>query len=114
MDGEFYSLYLRKNTYEINNALDALDAQILQTTVLEPILGIKDLRNDQRIAYSHGKKDLAYVKMLVDSGNFAVGFGLLPVDVSEMRQLADEGLRMPPKSTYIEPKLRSGVTIYEF
>lgn len=114
LDGEFYSLYLRKNNYEITNALDALDTQILHKTVLEPILGINNPRNDKRIAYSHGKKDLAYVKMLVDSGEFAVGFGLLPVDTEEMRHIADEGLKMPPKSTYIEPKLRSGVTIYEF
>ncbi|MBT0608611.1 DUF1015 domain-containing protein [Aequorivita echinoideorum] len=114
LDGEFYSLYLRKNNYEIKNALDALDTQILFETVLKPILGIEDLRNDQRIEYAHGKKDLAYVKTAVDSGNFAVGFGLLPVTTEELKKIADEGLRMPPKSTYIEPKLRSGVTVYEF
>lgn len=114
LDGEFYSLHLRKTKYEIKNALDALDTQILYTTILKPLLGIEDLRNDQRIAYSHGKKDLAYVKTVVDSGEFAVGFGLVPVTTEEMKQIADEGLRMPPKSTYIEPKLRSGVTIYEF
>ncbi|MCB0466274.1 MAG: DUF1015 domain-containing protein [Aequorivita sp.] len=114
LDGEFYSLYLRKNKYEINNALDALDTQILYITILKPILGIEDLRNDQRIEYSHGKKDLAYVKTAVDSGTFAVGFGLLPVTTEELKMISDEGLKMPPKSTYIEPKLRSGVTIYEF
>ncbi|QAA80402.1 DUF1015 domain-containing protein [Aequorivita sp. H23M31] len=114
LDGEFYSLHLRKKKYKIENALDALDAQILYTTILKPLLGIKDLRNDQRIEYSHGKKELAYVQTVIDSGNFAVGFGLLPVTTDEMQQIADEGLKMPPKSTYIEPKLRSGVTIYEF
>lgn len=114
LDGAFYSLYLRKNNYQINNALDALDAHILYATILKPILGIEDLRNDHRIEYSHGKNDLAFVKTAVDSGKFAVGFGLLPVTVEEMKQIADEGLKMPPKSTYIEPKLRSGVTIYEF
>ncbi len=114
LDGEFYSLYLRKNNYEIKNALDALDAQILYTTILKPILGIEDLRNDQRIEYAHGKKDLAYVKTVVDSGQFKVGFGLLPVTTEEMKKISDQGLKMPPKSTYIEPKLRSGVTIYEF
>ena len=114
LDGNFYSLYLRKNNYEINNALDALDAQILYNTVLKPLLGIEDLRNDNRIDYSHGKNDLAYVKTVVDKGEFQVGFGLLPVTVEEMKQIADEGLKMPPKTTYIEPKLRSGVTIYEF
>lgn len=114
LDGDFYSLYLRKNNYQISNALDGLDAQILFTTILKPVLGIEDLRNDTRIAYSHGKNDLAYVKTLVDTGAFNVGFGLLPVTTDEMKQIANEGLKMPPKSTYIEPKLRSGVTIYEF
>ena len=114
LDGEFYSLYLRKNNYEIANALDGLDTQILYLTILKPILGIEDLRNDQRISYAHGRNDLAYVKSLVDSGEFEVGFGLIPVNIEEMKHIADEGLKMPPKSTYIEPKLRSGVTIYEF
>ena len=114
LDGEFYSLHLRKGKYQINNALDALDTYILYVTILKPLLGIDDLRNDQRIEYSHGKKDLAYVKTIVDSGTFAVGFGLLPVSTEEMRHIADQGLKMPPKSTYIEPKLRSGVTVYEF
>lgn len=114
LDGEFYSLYLRKDRYTIENALDALDTHILHTTILKPILGIKDVRNDQRIDYAHGKKDLAFVKSLIDSGSFKVGFGLLPVSTQELKQIADEGLTMPPKSTYIEPKLRSGVTIYEF
>ncbi len=114
LDGEFYSLHLRKKKYNIENALDALDSQILYVTILKPLLGIEDLRNDQRIEYSHGKKELAYVKTVVDSGTFAVGFGMLPVTTEEMRKIADEGLKMPPKSTYIEPKLRSGVTVYEF
>lgn len=114
LDGDFYSLYLRKGNYEINNALDALDTQILYTTILAPILNITDVRNDKRIDYSHGKKDLSYVKSVVDKGEFQVGFGLLPITTQELKKIADEGLKMPPKSTYIEPKLRSGVTIYEF
>lgn len=114
LDGNFYSLYLRKDYYKITNALDALDTQILYKLVLAPILGIKDARNDTRIEYSHGKNDLAFVKTAVDKGEFAVGFGLVPITTNEMKQIADEGLKMPPKSTYIEPKLRSGVTIYEF
>ncbi|WP_026449818.1 DUF1015 domain-containing protein [Aequorivita capsosiphonis] len=114
LDGEFYSLHLRKSKYKITNALDALDTHILYVTILKPILGIDDLRTDKRIEYSHGKKDLAYVKTVVDSGTFAVGFGLLPVTTEEMKNIADQGLKMPPKSTYIEPKLRSGVTVYEF
>lgn len=113
LDGEFYSLYLRKNKYQINNALDSLDTYILYVTILKPLLGVEDLRNDQRIDYSHGKKELAYVQTVVDSGAFAVGFGLLPVTTEELKKIADQGLKMPPKSTYIEPKLRSGVTVYE-
>ena len=114
LDGDFYSLYLRKDTYEIDNALQSLDTQILYKLIFEPILGIKDLRNDTRIAYTDGKKDMAFVKTAVDTKEFAVGFGMLPVTTQEMKKIADEGLKMPPKSTYIEPKLRSGITIYEF
>ena len=114
LDGEYYSLHLRKNKYKMENALDALDSQILYSTILKPLLGIENLRNDQRIEYSHGKRELAYVQTLIDSGSFAVGFGMLPITTDELKKIADEGLKMPPKSTYIEPKLRSGVTIYEF
>lgn len=114
LDGEFYSLYLRKDNYVINNALDALDTQILFKTILQPILGIVDVRNDQRLDYSHGKSDLVTIKSKVDSGEFEVGFGLVPIVIDELKSIADEHLTMPPKSTFIEPKLRSGVTIYEF
>ena len=114
LDGEYYSLYLRKEEYEINNSLDTLDVQILFDTILNPILGIKNLRNNDRIEYPHGNSDLAYLKSMIDSNEFAVGFSLLPVTTQELKNVADEGLTMPPKSTFIEPKLRSGITIYEF
>lgn len=114
LDGEFYSLYLRKAIYETNDALEALDVYILYKTILNPILGITDPRNDKRLGYSHGRNDLAHISTLVDSGKYAVGFGLLPITTQEMKKVADEGLAMPPKSTFIEPKLRSGITIYEF
>ena len=114
LDGDFYSLHLRKLNYKTENALSHLDAQVLYKTVLNPILGIGDARSDKRLDYAHGKKGMAYVKGLVDRGEFKVGFGMLPASVSEMKQIANEGLTMPPKSTYIEPKLRSGITIYEY
>ncbi len=114
LDGNYYSLYLRKHEYEINNALDTLDVQILFEAVLKPIIGIKDLRNENRIVYPHGKSDMAHIKSLIDSGEFVVGFSLLPITIQELKNVADEGLTMPPKSTFIEPKLRSGITIYEF
>lgn len=114
LDGEFYSLYLRKTIYKFNDSLSSLDTYILFEKILKPILGIEDLRSDSRISYIHGKNDLVEIKTHVDSGKFAVGFGMLPLTIEEIKQVADEGLTMPPKSTYIEPKLRSGVTIYEF
>ncbi|MEH6536244.1 MAG: DUF1015 domain-containing protein [Psychroserpens sp.] len=114
LDGEFYSLYLRKSLYNFDTTLDALDPQILYNTILKPLLGIEDLRNDIRIDYINGKKDIINVKDKIDNGEFAVGFGMVPVNITEMKHIADDGLKMPPKSTFIEPKLRSGVTIYEF
>lgn len=114
LDGEFYSLYLRKTNYKFTDSLSELDSFILFEKILNPILGIKDLRYDKRIAYIHGRNDLIELKTRIDSGEFAVGFGMLPAQVEEIKQIADENLTMPPKSTYIEPKLRSGLTIYEF
>lgn len=114
LDGEFYSLYLRKTNYKFTDSLSALDTYILYEKLLKPILGIVDLRNDLRISYIHGKNDLMEMKTVIDSGKYAVGFGMLPLTIEEIKQVADEGLIMPPKSTYIEPKLRSGLTIYEF
>lgn len=114
LDGEYYSLHLRKNKYTVRNALEGLDSYILYVTILKPILGIDDLRNDNRMGYAHGKRELAYVQTMVDSSSYAVGFGLLPVTTEDLKNMADQNLRMPPKTTYIEPKLRSGVTVYEF
>lgn len=114
LDGEFYSLFLRKSNYIFNNALDALDTQILFKTILEPILGISDLRNDNRIDYYYDKNGLLTIKRKIDDDEFTVGFGLVPISIEEMKAIADQGLTMPPKSTFIVPKLRSGITIYEF
>ncbi|WP_299392471.1 DUF1015 domain-containing protein [uncultured Gelidibacter sp.] len=114
LEGEFYSLYLRKTSYNFKTSIDALDAQILYKTILDPILEIKDLRNDDRIGYINGKKDIVSMKSAIDNGNYRVGFGMVPVFIEEMKTIADDGFKMPPKSTFIEPKLRCGVTIYEF
>ncbi|MBT8245275.1 DUF1015 domain-containing protein [Winogradskyella sp.] len=114
LDGEFYSLYLRKTLYNFETALDELDAYLLYKTILQPILGIDDLRNDNRIEYVNGRHEIVTIKTSVDSGDFEVGFGMCPATIEQMKHIADEGLKMPPKSTYILPKLRSGITIYEF
>lgn len=114
LNGEFYALYLRKSLYNFTDSLSRLDAQILYTTVLKPILGIEDIRNDSKIVYSQDKSDSLELKTKVDSGEFKVSFGMLPTTISELKEIVDAGLLMPPKTTYIEPKLRSALTIYEF
>ncbi|MBT8299607.1 MAG: DUF1015 family protein, partial [Maribacter sp.] len=75
---------------------------------------ITDLRADKRIQYGYGKHNVIRMKDEIDQGNFAVGFSLVPLIIDEIKAIADAGLVMPPKSTYIEPKLRSGMAIYEF
>lgn len=114
LDGDFYSLYLRKSKFTFSSSLETLDAQLLYKTILKPILGIQDLRNDERITYSHGKNDLIEMIKTIDNGTHKVGFGMVPATIEQMKQIADDGLKMPPKSTYVLPKLRNGVTIYEF
>ena len=114
LDGEFYSLYLRKDQLDTDNALDEVDAHILYKFILKPILGIEDLKKDDRIKYVQGQKDMAYVKSAIDQKKFAVGFGMMPTSFENIKHVADQSLCMPPKSTYIDPKLRSGITVYEF
>ncbi|MEC4050566.1 DUF1015 domain-containing protein [Flavobacterium sp. SUN046] len=112
LEGRFYALFYKQTNKEVS-ILENLDAQILYDKVLQPLLGIEDLRNDERIEYIPGKQSILTLKELVDEGEFEVGFMLYPSDISEIRALADNHLIMPPKSTYIEPKFRSGLVIYE-
>lgn len=114
LKGEFYALYLRKSAYEFTDSLSKLDAQILYTTVLKPILGIEDIRNASKIVYSQDKSDSLELKTKVDNGDFKISFGMLPTTINELKNIVDSGKLMPPKTTYIEPKLRSALTIYEF
>jgi uncharacterized protein (DUF1015 family) len=112
LDGEFYSLAI-KDENSFTDVLESLDAQILYEKVLHPILGITDLRNDERIDYIPGNQSIVTIKEVIDEGEFEVGFMLFPAEISEIKALADNNLIMPPKSTYIEPKLRSGLIVYE-
>ena len=114
LGGKFYSLYLRKNIFSNEDPLTKLDAEILYKTILKPILGINNLNNNDRISYRNNKLDLLSIKTLVDNGQFDVSFGMLPITIDEMKSIADAKLIMPPKTSYIEPKLRSGLTMYEF
>lgn len=111
LGGEFYALKLKDKQFA--SVIESLDAQILYTKVLQPLLSINDLRNDERIAYIPGNKPITAIKEMVDEGTFAVGFMLYPASIDEIKQLADNNLIMPPKSTYIEPKFRSGLVVYE-
>jgi uncharacterized protein (DUF1015 family) len=113
LDGHFYALFYKLNDNSKNQILKNLDAQILYDKVLQPLLGIEDLRNDERIEYIPGKQSILTIKELVDEGEFEVGFMLFPSDITEIKALADNHLIMPPKSTYIEPKFRSGLLVYE-
>ncbi|WP_016988768.1 DUF1015 domain-containing protein [Flavobacterium sp. ACAM 123] len=113
LDNEFYSLFLKKERFVFNSALESLDTQILYETVLLPILAIKNLRDDERIEYVSGKQSILELKKSIDEGEFEVGFILFPSNINEIKALADADLIMPPKSTYIEPKFRSGIVIHE-
>ena len=114
LDGKFYSLHLRKSIYTYKDVLSKLDAEILYRTILKPILGIDNLNNNDRIKYRNNKLDMLSIKTLVDNGQFDIGFGMLPITIDEIKKIADAQLIMPPKTSYIEPKLRSGLTMYEF
>ena len=113
LDGNFYALYLKTEKKDFDSILSSLDAQILYETVLLPILGIEDLRNDERIEYISGKQCVLDLKNKVDSAEFEIGFLLFPSNINEIKAIADAHLIMPPKSTYIEPKFRSGLMVYE-
>ena len=112
LDNEFYCLTL-KNTNDFNSVLESLDTQILYEKVLFPLLGIVDLRNDERIDYIPGNQSITTIKEVIDEGEFEVGFMLFPTEIAEIKTLADNNLIMPPKSTFIEPKFRSGLVVYE-
>ncbi|MHC5361514.1 DUF1015 domain-containing protein [Myroides sp. LJL110] len=112
LDGDFYALRL-KHIHKTDDILQQLDAQILYDQVLHPILGLDDLRNDARIDYIPGNQSIVSIKEMVDEGEYEVGFMLYPTNVEEIKQVADNSLIMPPKSTYIEPKFMNGLFIYE-
>ncbi|MCK5639059.1 MAG: DUF1015 family protein, partial [Flavobacteriaceae bacterium] len=98
---------------KIKSALDDLDSQILYKTILQPILGIDDLSSNKSITYLPEILNQMQLKNEVDSGKFKIGFGMFPLSVSQLKSVADNNLTMPPKSTYVEPKLRSGLTIFQ-
>lgn len=113
MDGQWYSLSARPETYEGVDAVEQLDVSILQNELLAPVLGIGDPRTDSRIAFVGGIRGMAELVKLVDSGEWKAAFALYPTSIDDLMRIADEGKIMPPKSTWFEPKLRSGLFIHE-
>ena len=114
LDGEWYSLTAKEGTYDDDDPIGVLDVTVLSNLVLDRILGIKDLRTSKRIDFVGGIRGLGELKSRVDSGEMKVAFALYPVSMKQLIDIADTGNIMPPKTTWFEPKLRSGVVIHSF
>ena len=110
LERKWYSLIANKQKY--SSTAESLDPSILSKNILKPLLNILDERTDQNISFLDGTIPLSVIKAKVDSGEYAVGFILKPISITAIKKVADNNEIMPPKSTYIQPKLRSGLTIY--
>lgn len=113
LDGQWYGLKARENTFESSDPVASLDVSILQENLLEPILGINDLRTDKRIDFVGGIRGLKELQERVDSGEMKIAFAMYPTSMEDLMNIADAGRLMPPKSTWFEPKLRSGLFIHK-
>jgi uncharacterized protein (DUF1015 family) len=112
LDGKWYSLTAKDGTYNDNDPIGVLDVTILTEQILSPILDIQDLRRSKRIDFVGGIRGLGELKKRVDGGDMKVAFALYPVSMQQLIAIADSGNIMPPKSTWFEPKLRSGLVIH--
>jgi uncharacterized protein (DUF1015 family) len=112
LEGKWYSLTAKENTYNDDDPIEGLDVTILTNQVLVPILDILDLRRSKRIDFVGGIRGLGELKKKVDSGDMKVAFALFPVSMKQLITIADSGNIMPPKTTWFEPKLRSGLVIH--
>ncbi len=112
LDGKWYSLTAKQGTYDDNDPIGVLDVTILTQQVLDPLLDIKDLRRSQRIDFVGGIRGLGELKRRVDSGEMELAFALYPVSMQQLMDIADSGNIMPPKTTWFEPKLRSGLILH--
>jgi uncharacterized protein (DUF1015 family) len=109
--GKWYKLTAKAGSFNEGDAVESIDAAILSRNFLDPILGIKDLRTDKRIDFVGGIRGVQELVKLVDSDAFKVAFSLHPTTIEQLLQVADAGHVMPPKSTWFEPKLRSGMVV---
>ena len=113
LDGEWYSLTAKQGTYNDADPIGVLDVDISSRLILDEILGIKDLRTDKRIDFVGGIRGLSELKERVDSGEMKMALALYPVSMQQIMDIADSGKIMPPKATWFEPKLRSGLVIHK-
>lgn len=113
LDGHWYSLTAREGTFDDHDPIGVLDVDISSRLILDKILGIKDLRSDKRIDFVGGLRGLDELKRRVDSGEMRMALALYPVTMKQIMDIADSGKIMPPKATWFEPKLRSGLVIHE-
>ncbi|MCB0541801.1 MAG: DUF1015 domain-containing protein, partial [Bacteroidetes bacterium] len=111
IDGNWYKLTAKENTYANANAIEVLDVSILSNYLLAPILGIQDQRTDKRIDFVGGIRGLGELQKRVDSGEMKLAFAFYPVSINQLMEVADSNQIMPPKSTWFEPKLKSGLVI---
>jgi uncharacterized protein (DUF1015 family) len=113
LDGEWYSLTAKPGRYDDSDPIGVLDVTISSNLILDKLLGIKDLRSDKRIDFVGGIRGLGELKKRVDSGEMRMALALYPVTMQQIIDIADSGNIMPPKTTWFEPKLRSGLIIHE-
>lgn len=113
VDGSWYSLTARPGTYDDNDPIGSLDVDISSRLILDKLMGIKDLRSDKRVDFVGGLRGLKELKNRVDSGEMRWALALYPVSMEEIMKIADSGNIMPPKTTWFEPKLRSGLVIHK-
>ena len=111
--GRWYTLSLRPDAASPQGVVASLDVSILQDLVLDPLLGIKDVRTDKRIDFIGGVRGTKELKRLVDEGKAAVAFSLYATTMADLLSVSDAGEIMPPKSTWFEPKLRDGLLIHK-
>jgi uncharacterized protein (DUF1015 family) len=112
LSGKWYGLEAHPDTYNDNDPIDVLDVTISSRFILDKILNIKDLRSDKRIDFVGGIRGLEPLQQRVDNGEMRVALALYPVSMQQLIDIADSGNIMPPKTTWFEPKLRSGLVVH--
>ena len=114
LDGEWYKLTAHNDCFDANDPIGVLDVDISSRLILQDILALGDLRSSQRIDFVGGLRGLGELQKRVDSGEMRAALALYPVTMQQIINIADAGKIMPPKATWFEPKLRSGLIIHKF